>query len=100
MQPDSRTMHQSGGACRGPIHPARQGTDRGPSPGNIATRQLGQPVWLPGHIEVQVAGESFHQEAIHAVEVRSPPGSPLVAALVPDPGNAHDSNAVAAYPPI
>jgi hypothetical protein len=57
-------------------------------------------VWLPGHIEVQVAGESFHQEAIHAVEVRSPPGSPLVAALVPDPGNAHDSNAVAAYPPI
>jgi hypothetical protein len=60
----------------------------------------GQPVWLPGHIEVQVAGESFHQEAIHAVEVRSPPGSPLVAALVPDPGNAHDSNAVAAYPPI
>jgi hypothetical protein len=54
-------------------------------------------VWLPGHIEVQVAGESFHQEAIHAVEGRSPPGSPLVAALVPDPGNAHDSNAVAVY---
>lgn len=55
----------------------------------------GQPVWLPGRIEVQVAGESFHQEAIHAVEEGSPPGSPLVAVLVPDPGNAYDSNAVA-----
>jgi hypothetical protein len=54
-------------------------------------------VWLPGRIEVQVAGESFHQDAIHAVEERSPPGSPLVAVLVPDPGNAHDSNAVAVY---
>jgi hypothetical protein len=54
-------------------------------------------VWLPGRIEVQVAGESFHQNAIHAVEERNPPGSPLVAVLVPDPGNAHDSNAVAVY---
>jgi tetratricopeptide (TPR) repeat protein len=54
-------------------------------------------VWLPGRIEVQVAGESFHQDAIHAVEEYSPPGSPLVAVLVPDPGNAHDSNAVAVH---
>lgn len=57
----------------------------------------GQPVWLPGRIEVQVAGELFHQDAIHAVEEHSPPGSPLVAVLVPDPGNAYDSNAVAVY---
>jgi len=52
-------------------------------------------VWLPGRIEVQVAGESFHEDAIHAVEERSSPGSPLVAVLVPDPGNPYDSNAVA-----
>jgi hypothetical protein len=57
----------------------------------------GQPVWLPGGIEVQVAGESFHEDAIHAVEERRSPGSPLVAVLVPDTGNPYDPNAVAAY---
>jgi regulatory GntR family protein/HIRAN domain-containing protein len=50
-----------------------------------------------GHIEVQVAGESFHLDAIHVVEERGSPGSPLVLVLVPDPGNAYDSNAVAVY---
>lgn len=57
----------------------------------------GETVWMPGRIEVQVAGESFHEDAIHAVEESRFPGSPLVAVLVPDPGNAHDPNAVAVY---
>lgn len=55
----------------------------------------GEPAWLPGRIEVQVAGEWFHQDAIHAVEEHRSPGSLLVAVLVPDPGNPYDSNAVA-----
>jgi tetratricopeptide (TPR) repeat protein len=54
-----------------------------------------QPAWLPGTTEVQVAGESFHEDAICLVEARTAPGSPLVAVLVPDPGNVHDSNALA-----
>ena len=56
-----------------------------------------QPAWLPGDTEVQVAGESFHQAAIGAVEARRSPGSPLVAVLVPDPANAYDPNALAVY---
>jgi tetratricopeptide (TPR) repeat protein len=62
----------------------------------VSASQL-KRVWLPGRMEVQVAGESFHQDAIHAVEEHSSPGSPLVADLRPDPGNPHDSNAVAVY---
>lgn len=57
----------------------------------------GQPVWLPGTIEVQVAGESFHEDAIRTAEKRRAPGSPFVAVLEPDPGNVYDSNAVAVY---
>jgi hypothetical protein len=56
-----------------------------------------QLVWLPGRIEVQVAGESFHQDAIETVEGRRSPDSPLPAVLVPEPGNPHDSHAVAVY---
>lgn len=58
---------------------------------------LGQPVWLPGTIEVQVAGESFHEDAIRTAEKRRAPGSPFLAVLKPDPGNVYDSNAVAVY---
>ncbi len=54
----------------------------------------GQPVWLPGNVEVRVAGESFHVDAIRAAEQSRSPGSQLTAVLVPDPGNAHDSHAV------
>lgn len=56
-----------------------------------------QSAWLPGRTEVQVAGESFHQAAISAVEARRSPGSPLIAVLVPDPANAYDPNALAVY---
>lgn len=57
----------------------------------------GQVVWLPGRVEVQVAGESFHEDAIAAVDESRPPGSLLDAVLVPEPDNPHDSNAVAVY---
>jgi hypothetical protein len=57
----------------------------------------GQSVWLPGCIEVQVAGESFHEDAIRAADEGGSHGSPLVAVLVPDPGNPYDSNAVAVH---
>lgn len=52
---------------------------------------------MPGRIEAQVAGESFHEDAIHTVEESRSPGSSLMAVLVPDPGNAYDPNAVAVY---
>ena len=55
----------------------------------------GHLIWLPGSVEVQLPGEFYHEDEIRAVYERKSPGSPLVAVLVPDPGNAHDSNAVA-----
>jgi tetratricopeptide (TPR) repeat protein len=70
---------------------------QGPSQEESRRASTAQPAWLPGRIEVQVAGESFHQAAINAVEARRAPGSPLVAVLVPDPANAHDPNALAVY---
>jgi len=54
-------------------------------------------VWLPGQVEVQVAGESFHAAAIKAADQRISQDSPLVAVLIPEPGNIHDSHAVAVY---
>ncbi len=55
------------------------------------------PVWLPGGIEVRVAGVSFYPDAISAVQWAAPPGSPLVAVLVPEPDHAQDSHAVAVH---
>ena len=57
----------------------------------------GHTVWLPGCTEVHVAGELFHLGAIRTAEEGSSRGSPLVAVLVPDPGNANDPNTVAIY---
>ena len=58
-------------------------------------------VWLPGTIEVQVAGESFHEDAIMAawdsVVKDGEQVAVLRAVLVPDPGNRHDPCAVAVY---
>ncbi len=54
-------------------------------------------VWLPGQVEVQVAGESFHLAAIKAAHQRTSQDSPSVAVFVPEPGNIHDSHAVAVY---
>lgn len=78
---------------------ATQTPQSGGNPGGpLGTDQL---VWLPGRTEVQVAGESFHEDAImtaydsvlgdgHQVSV-------LRAVLVPEPGNRHDPLAVAVY---
>ena len=84
----------------------RQRGDRAaqtPQSGDNHGRPLGtdQLVWLPGHTEVQVAGETFHEEAImtaydsvledgHQVSV-------LRTVLVPQPGNRHDPLAIAVY---
>lgn len=72
-----------------------------PPAGDVQRRPLrlgaDRLAWLPGRVEVQVAGESFHEDAIEAADERSSPDSPLVAVLVPEPGNAHDSHAVAVY---
>lgn len=55
------------------------------------------PAWLPGGVEVPVAGESFHADEIDAVQTSTLPGAPLAAVLVPEPGNPHDPHAVAVY---
>ena len=52
---------------------------------------------LPGPVEVQIVGESFHLEAIERVVSNSIAGSQLTAVLVPEPGNPHDRHAVAVY---
>src|SRR5262245_41756935 len=57
----------------------------------------GQLVWLSGSVEVQVAGESYHLAGIEAADQRTAQGSPLVAVLVPEPGNVHDTYAVAVH---
>lgn len=53
--------------------------------------------WLPGRVEVQVVGESFHLEAIERVVANGSPGTPFTAVLVPLLGNPHDPHAVAVY---
>ena len=68
-----------------------------PSRGESRQLSAGQPAWLAGSTEVRVAGESFHQAAIGALQARSSPGSPLVAVLVPEPENGHDPNALAVH---
>jgi hypothetical protein len=55
------------------------------------------PVWLPGHVEVQVSGETFHAKAIRAADRCTPPGVPDVAVLIPEPGNPHDHSAIAVF---
>jgi hypothetical protein len=56
-----------------------------------------KPIALPGADELQVAGESFHANAILAAQLSTPRGGPMTAVLMPDPGNPHDPNAVAVY---
>lgn len=53
--------------------------------------------WLPGRVEVQVAGESFHTAAIRRAQADVSLGSPLAAVFIPEPDNLHDSHAVAVY---
>ena len=54
-----------------------------------------EPAWLPGPVDVQVSGETFHAAAIRDACRASRPGDPGVAVLVPEPGNPHDHSAVA-----
>jgi HIRAN domain len=56
-----------------------------------------EPAWLPGNVEVQVSGETFHAAAIQEACRSSRPGVPDVAVLLPEPGNPHDPSAVAVY---
>lgn len=52
-------------------------------------------VWLPGEVEVQVAGESYHGKAILAAQLAAHESGQFVAVLVPEPANPHDLYAVA-----
>lgn len=56
-----------------------------------------EPAWLPGDIEVQVSGPTFHAEAIREADRRVQPGIPLAAVLVLEPGNPHDHSAIAVF---
>jgi hypothetical protein len=56
-----------------------------------------QPAWLPGQVDVQVSGETFHAAAIREACQSRRPGVPDVAVLVPEPGNPHDHSAIAVY---
>lgn len=55
------------------------------------------PVWLPGDVEVQVAGESFHSDAILAALFKVPSQGSLTAVLVPERCNPYSKHAVAVY---
>jgi hypothetical protein len=52
-------------------------------------------VWLPGRVEVQVVGETYHADAIRKAEQST--GREPIAKLIPQPDNPHDRNAVAVY---
>jgi len=56
-----------------------------------------EPVWLPGNVEVQVSGETFHAEAIREADRHRPPGVTDVAVLVLEPNNPHDHSAIAVF---
>jgi hypothetical protein len=56
-----------------------------------------EPAWLPGDVEVQVSGETFHAAAIREACRSSRPGVPDVTVLIPEPGNPHDHSAIAVY---
>ena len=56
-----------------------------------------EPEWLPGEVDVQVSGETFHAAGIREACRRSRPGLPDEAVLVPEPGNPHDHSAIAVF---
>jgi len=56
-----------------------------------------EPVWLPGNVEVQVSGETFHAAAIREADRHRPPGVTDVAVLVLEPNNPHDHSAIAVF---
>ncbi len=56
-----------------------------------------EPAWLPGTVEVQVVGATFHVAEINAAARSAGPGARVSAVLVAEPDNPHDANAVAVY---
>jgi hypothetical protein len=55
------------------------------------------PVWLPGDVEVQIAGESFHTRAIQAAQFEGSLGGGITAVLRTEPENPHSDHAVAVH---
>src|SRR5260221_3374895 len=56
-----------------------------------------EPAWLPGAVEVQVVGETFHVAEINAAARSAGTGAGVSAVLLAEQGNPHDANAVAVY---
>jgi len=56
-----------------------------------------EPAWLPGTVEVQVVGETFHVAEINAAARSAGTGARLSAVLVAEADNPYDANAVAVY---
>jgi len=83
-------------ASLAPRRPAPPDTPSG-TPLRLSVPAGIEPVELPGADELQVAGESFHADAILAAELSASPRGLMTAVLMPDPGNPHDRNAVAVY---
>jgi hypothetical protein len=88
---------QDPGGCARPIPPSRSAGSPKGVPTLAVPSSNPEPAWLPGDVEVQVSGETFHAAAIREACRSSRPGTPDVAILVPEPGNPHDHSAVAVY---
>ena len=56
-----------------------------------------EPWWLPGPVEVEVAGESYHADAVALAYQAAAAGAHLAGVLEPEPTNRFDPNAVAVY---
>lgn len=56
-----------------------------------------QQIWLPGSTEIQIVGETFHTDAIHAAQSVTPLDGALIAVLVPQPGRSPNSTRTAVY---
>lgn len=75
----------------------RPGRDGRPSAPPHLPPLTADPVWLPGAIEVHVAGESYHADAVRATKEAAVSGGSLAAVLVPEPTNSYDPHAVAVF---
>jgi hypothetical protein len=88
---------QGPGVPARPLSPSRS-ADSPQGMNSLPTPLSGpEPAWLPGEVDVQVSGETFHAAAIREACRGSRPGVPDIAILVPEPGNPHDHSAIAVY---
>ncbi|MEV4670849.1 hypothetical protein AB0K34_04270 [Actinomadura sp. NPDC049382] len=60
-------------------------------------RLVTAPAWMPGHVEVEVVGESFHQEAVRAAATDPGGDGVRMAVLVPAPSHSRYPTAVVVY---